>query len=467
MNIRFKFLIAVLVISIAASSKAEIDLSNPRERNGYFTDFFLKPTNLKIGNNDVDMCEKRPNPTDPNFYYFLPVFKAKLNQVGDTKDFTSGCFKSMKATLKELNLERTVIELEANDAKTATCSDLFIIHTTNINHLTTVFFKGKHEVVLKNLIQDDLDEIKVNSIKVMGFCQGIIESLKSFYMSLKLYVGGMGKDPEHPIPLFRPHLPKYQLDANVKMLELYNNYTVRRRNNTLLELDEREIHTGDFIAISRLDGVDAMIMIGTGSHVGHSCVAAWIDGQLYVLESQDGWYWPYHGIQKTPWKEWVKLAYIAEFDVAVLPMKEEIRKNFDVERALKWYFNGIEGLNYGYHNFLFSFIDTVDSNLPFSQSHEHFEFLFSILEKIYAPLAQKMLGEAANLRVGKRGLTIPQVTAEAARQGKTFEQLLAEPEIDGWEYSDGMNYVCSCFVAAFYKAGGLFNSLDIQSNEFT
>ena len=81
--------------------------------------------------------------------------------------------------------------------------------------------------------------------------------------------------------------------------------------------------------------------------------------------------------------------------------------------------------------------------------------------------ANKMMGEALNMRVGTRNLTISQATAEGARQGKTFEELVAMPEIDGWIYSDGPNYVCSCFVTAFYKAGGLFDGLSIQANEFT
>ena len=39
-------------------------------------------------------------------------------------------------------------------------------------------------------------------------------------------------------------------------------------------------------------------MIGSGGRTGHTCVCSWMDGELYVLESQDAWYWPKHGIQK-------------------------------------------------------------------------------------------------------------------------------------------------------------------------
>ena len=46
------------------------------------------------------------------------------------------------------------------------------------------------------------------------------------------------------------------------------------------------------------------------------------------------------------------------------------------------------------------------------------------------------------------------------------------PDDETWEYEglepkDGRAYVCSCFVAALYKAAGLFGDLTISSTEFT
>ena len=465
-------LLSLSIISLSnCVFKSEFDLKKPIYEGKSFEEQILNSgleNNLFLNGeeNSADMCEKRANPLEPNYFYFLPVFKAKLYKVGDSTEFAAGCFKKTVATLTELSLEKMVITLQTSEPASLFCQDLYILHTTSVNHITAVFYQGTHEITIKNLSQDDLDEIKVNSVKVLGFCQGLLASLKSLFISLEMFVGGMGYDPHHVIPLFRPHIPEYMIENNLKMLDLYNHWHPLPRNDTVIELDESEIHTGDFVAISRIDGVDPIIMIGTGSHIGHSCVCSWIDGELYVIESQDGWYWPYHGIQRNKFKEWVRLAHIAEFNVAILPMKEEVRKRFNVDKANEW-FKSVEGLNYGYHNFLFSWIDTVDSNLPFSLSHEHFEFLFSVLEKISKPLAAKMMGEALNMRVGKRNLTISQATAEGARQGKSFEELVAMPEIDGWEYSDGLNYVCSCFVVAFYKAGGLFDGLDIQANEFT
>ena len=51
--------------------------------------------------------------------------------------------------------------------------------------------------------------------------------------------------------------------------------------------------------------------------------------------------------------------------MAWLPLKEEYRNKFNNTKALEWFHNEVEGLNYGYHNFLAAWIDTVDKNFPF------------------------------------------------------------------------------------------------------
>ena len=48
-----------------------------------------------------------------------------------------------------------------------------------------------------------------------------------------------------------------------------------------------------------------------------------------------------------------------------------------------------------------------------------------------------------------------------------MDQIGAMVEIDGWEYNDGVSYVCSAYVAAMYKAAGLFGDLEINAVEFT
>lgn len=59
--------------------------------------------------------------------------------------------------------------------------------------------------------------------------------------------------------------------------------------------------------IMRLDGLDPLIMWGTGGHGAHCVMALRFEGdpELYIVESQDAWYWPTAGIQRTPYHKWI------------------------------------------------------------------------------------------------------------------------------------------------------------------
>jgi hypothetical protein len=74
-----------------------------------------------------------------------------------------------------------------------------------------------------------------------------------------------------------------------------------------------------------------------------------------------------------------------------------------------------------------------------------------LLEKINKTVGDLLIGEAFNKRLGTKGLDLAGITIEAHRQGKTIRKLFAIVEQEGWMYSDGLQYVCSCFVAAIWK----------------
>jgi len=47
----------------------------------------------------------------------------------------------------------------------------------------------------------------------------------------------------------------------------------------------------------------------------------------------------------------------------VLPLSDESRAKFDVQKARE-FFKKVEGMPYGYHNFLFGWIDKTSECLP-------------------------------------------------------------------------------------------------------
>jgi hypothetical protein len=52
-----------------------------------------------------------------------------------------------------------------------------------------------------------------------------------------------------------------------------------------VRIDETLIKSGDLLLMRRPDGIDPLIMISTGSHIAHSAVCIWNEGELYVFEN--------------------------------------------------------------------------------------------------------------------------------------------------------------------------------------
>jgi len=75
--------------------------------------------------------------------------------------------------------------------------------------------------------------------------------------------------------------------------------------------------------------LDQIIQFGTGSHSGHSVTAVWDHtvNELYIVESQDSWYWPLgKGLQRNKYDDWMKAAQDAGFNVVHMPMKKGLVK---------------------------------------------------------------------------------------------------------------------------------------------
>ena len=136
------------------------------------------------------------------------------------------------------------------------------------------------------------------------------------------------------IKLFEPKVPAYMEKANKEFLKWGLNWDLQERpHKDYIDIDKSLIKSGDYFAVLRLDGLDPMIMYGTGSHSGHSVMAMWFDDELYIVESQDSWYWPVHRIQRTRFDEWMRNAQNCDFNVAFLPLSEEMRKKFNQTAA--------------------------------------------------------------------------------------------------------------------------------------
>ena len=251
---------------------------------------------------------------------------------------------------------------------------------------------------------------------------------------------------------------------------------MEKRDIKRVHIDPNTIKSGDFVAVNRLVGSSQLISYGTGSHISHCTMALWMDGELYIVESTAGAYYPedvVQGIMKTKWDEWIKFQDDTSCQVLHLPLKPELQKKFDVQAATD-YFNAHEGLPYGYHNFLYGWIDTAEGDWPPLLPRSFAPVLFSIVEKLAPKTAYNFFTEGLNKRMNVDSASpknITEIAVMAAAKNMRVEDVMAMPEQDGWKYTgilprDGEAMVCSVLVTALYKAGGLFDDLEINATEF-
>ena len=125
--------------------------------------------------------------------------------------------------------------------------------------------------------------IFINFLYIIQYTKLTLFLADILYTSL-LFLGGFGTDPN--IPVFGSKPTFWMEMANEAFIKRATGYEWQKRPDVFVEIDEKEIHSGDFIAITRFDGIDQIIQWGAGSAAGHSTVALWIDGELNVIESQ-------------------------------------------------------------------------------------------------------------------------------------------------------------------------------------
>jgi len=404
------------------------------------------------------------NQGGPDFFKFFPTKVGILTPDNASVKYSAPCFQENEVALQIIDDKTVQVTHTASKATDLKCTDAYFYSTLSNFHIETKFKHGKNVITFK-VTPEELETIKRSGIMVFRMCDKTVNFIPDLFKTLTLFLGGLGLNPN--IPFFGSKPTDAQIRANIKFIYEATGFQWQERpKNVVVELDESLLSSGDFIAITRFDGLDQIIEWGTGSHVGHCVMILKVDGVAYVVESQAAWYWPRKDIQMNPYKEWVKWANDAGFQATWLPLRKEFAAKFDADAAYKA-FKQLEGTPYGYHNFLFGYIDTPDHSFPSLLDPNFLVAAFALVEHIDPFAAQQVFGDALNMRLGTKNLTIAQLAIEANKRGLTLPELYATPEQDGWVYIDGVSYVCSSFVVAMYKAGGLFGDMPVNAVEFT
>jgi len=279
--------------------------------------------------------------------------------------------------------------------------------------------------------------------------------------------------------LFQPSVPDSAAQANLQFLLNDSFIEMELRDTQVINIPAERIKSGDFFGIIRLDGLDPMLAWAMGgTHTGHTTIALWIDGVLNVCESttKDG-YWPTNGVQCTEYTKWLKEAQAADHNVVYVPLSAEARALFDENKAVLFVKQNM-GLNYGFGNILWGWIDSENDNYPYPLTWQAHEVLPALISKISPQISDLLWNQAFNFRIGTKGLNTADIYQELINKNMTFGQFVSIPEQDDWEYVQinndnqtvsGRSMVCNVFVCAVWKAAGIFQNMqgDFQCAEST
>jgi hypothetical protein len=135
---------------------------------------------------------------------------------------------------------------------------------------------------------------------------------------------------------------------------------------------------------------------------------------------------------------------------------------------MEW-FRKVEGLPFGYQNFIFGWIDTIKDNYPPPMNAEIILYVVILMQYIDFDSCNNIILLGLNKRLGTEKLGIYEILDVLRAKKLTFEELLTISEQDSWQYPTGPSLVCDVFVMSMYKAGGLLEpyTKQIQVTEFT
>ncbi|KMZ71216.1 unknownprotein [Zostera marina] len=394
----------------------------------------------------------------------LPAFVGSIVPGNGSVEWKGACFEQNRAEIQFTDggdgLGGGIIRLTTDVATSWTCMDLYVFATPYRVTWDYYFSAREHTLEITSWEESaEKDYIKKHGLSVFLMPSGMLGTLLSLI---------------DVIPLFSNTI--WGQNANLAFLEKHMGATFEKRATPWQTvIDAADVHSGDFLAVSKLrgrwGGFESLEKWVTGSFAGHTAVCLKDNiGNLWVGESGHENEKGEEIIVVIPWDEWWELALKDESNpqIALLPLHPDLRSKFNSTAAWS-YARSMSGKPYGYHNMIFSWIDTLADNYPPPLDSNLVISVMSMWTRLQPSYAANMWNEALNKRLETEDLDLISILVETEKRGMTFDQLLTIPEQDDWVYSDGKSTTCVAFILEMYKEAGIFGpfSTSIQVTEFT
>ncbi|KAJ3674879.1 hypothetical protein LUZ60_005495 [Juncus effusus] len=397
----------------------------------------------------------------------LPTFVGSVASSENTVEWKGACFYENQAWLEFHNESESefgggTLHIKVSKAHSWTCMDLYVFATPYQVTWDYYFVSREHTLDIKQWVnRKEYEFVKHNGVSIFLMQSGMLGTIKAMWDVFPLF-SNTGWGESSNLAFLKKHMGA--------------EFTQRPEPWVSNEIDIDDIHSGDFLVISKIKGrwggFETLEKWVTGAYAGHTAVCLKDDdGALWIAESGHENEEGEDVIAVLPWDEWW-LAEQNEDDsdphIALLQLNPQMRAKFNATAA--WaYAKNMSGIPYGYHNMIFSWIDTISDNYPPPLDAHVVASVMTMWSHIQPAYAANMWNEALNKRLNTSDLDLPDLIVESERRGISFDKLLTIPEKDDWVYSDGKSTSCVVFVLEMYKVAGLFGDLtnSIQATEFT
>lgn len=397
-----------------------------------------------------------------DIFNLIPKLKAKFTSANQTFSFSNSCFLNNTLILLNITQDHAFFEFTSSNASLVLCQDIYLFFLSKVSFFKFILYKGKKTFSISNLDKDDIDEIKVNGLRVFSL-QATIPQIFDTLSYIHEIISPKYKKFDFYKNFYSPINDEELKTLQGKdFLEKYGNFIIEDRKNwTNYTLPiAQNIKTGDLIGVSHfMHTITFLAHYWGGAMVDHLAMAIRYDnGSLYIYESD------IFGTQEYEYESYI-LDYENIFTLYHFPLKEEYRNKFDVKKAVR-FFNTVKRKNFVYNNFFFSHFDTPSGGLPKEFNSEIFLVLFQYLEKEKPDIYNEIMKEGLNNRMGTKNKTLNEIVKLGVQRNMTFEEILAMPELDNYTYSTGPMYICSSLIIEMYRKGGLFENVTILPHEF-
>ncbi|KAF4690248.1 hypothetical protein FOZ60_000406, partial [Perkinsus olseni] len=385
------------------------------------------------------------------YYNFIPRHVATLEHDGEWHSYNGRCFQDIKVRSTKQGDGTILIEADYRNAVSWTCAEYVLYGNAADFHMQYKIHRGTETY------KWTADEGK---IYVFDLRTSLVDAAEGIIKTADLLLGR---------------------DQALDFVDHFMNITFDKRSNPgQCDIAEEDIHPGDVVMVTNIQGQSASIMWAGGSIASHTLMFL-RDPETQKLHSIESWA---GGVRKLTFEEYLKDDAGWYNNGVLVPLKKELRESFDNDAAWKKFTTEFEGNDYGYSNFLFTAVDSLKGNYPCIPmddcqtclSWEFVEIAMGLVERARPDMANLLFLEAFNHRMGSSGLGLSDILkmADAKLEGGSA-MLPTIPEEDDWTYHThhngepivGPSRVCSALVCEMLRAGGALGDHELSCSEFT